>query len=113
METSSLSFPRLKVKKPVQIFFDTVCNCTIIKDGTQKEFNTTLLNPGPFTIDVTSGVRVYARGEWGLLLVDGSFQAVCALALDKVVTEMPPLQFKDILKYLKVQYKGNKELQEL
>ena len=41
-------------KRPVQVFFDTGCNCTIIKDSVQKEFNAALLNPGPFLINVAS-----------------------------------------------------------
>ena len=75
----------------------------IIKDGVQQEFNAVLLNPGPFSINVASGARFYAKGEWGLSLplVDGSFLAVCALTLDKVGSEMPSLRFKETLKELK------------
>ena len=49
--------------RPVQVFFDTGCNCAILKGGVQLEFNAALLNPGPFSIDVASGARVYAKGE--------------------------------------------------
>ena len=47
----------------MQVFFDTGCNCAILKGGVQLEFNAALLNPGPFSIDVASEARVYAKDE--------------------------------------------------
>ena len=63
----------------MQVFLDSGCNTAIVKDGVpQKEFNSSLLRPGPIDIDVATGIKVYTKGEWGLSLPlnDGSVQAV-------------------------------------
>ena len=50
------------------MFFDTGCNCAIVRDSiTNKEFISTLLKPGPIDIDVATGVKVQASGEWGIV----------------------------------------------
>ena len=86
----SFSFVLCRIEgktRPIQVFFDSGCNCSIMKEGVpQREFNSILLNPGPINIDVASGIKVYAKGECGMSLPldDGSAQAVHALALHQV-----------------------------
>ena len=59
----------------VQVFFDTGCNCAILRDTIpQTQFRSTLLKQGPIEIDVATGIKVQASGEWGIMLPleDGS-----------------------------------------
>ena len=51
-------------KSSVQVFFDTGCNCAIVRDSIpEKEFKSSLLKPGQIDIDVATGVKVQASGE--------------------------------------------------
>ena len=46
-------------KSSVQVFFDTECNCAIVRDSIpEKEFRCTLLKPGLIDIDLATGVKV-------------------------------------------------------
>ena len=55
-------------KSSVQVFFDTGCNCAIVRDSIpDKEFKSTLLKPGLIDIDIATGVKVQNSGEWGMM----------------------------------------------
>ena len=43
----------------VQIFFDTGCNCTILREGIhQTQFRSIMLKQGPIEIDAASGIKI-------------------------------------------------------
>jgi len=89
---------------------DSARNTAIVKDDVpQKDFNTALLIPGPINIDIATGIKVSANGEWGitLLLDDGSMQAVSAPSIKQVMWDMPCLQLKYFLDYIKAEYPEN------
>ena len=73
-------FCKIKGKKNnVQAFIDNGCNCAIVRDGIpQEEFISCLLREGPIRIDVATGVKAEAQGEWATAdpVNDGSFQAM-------------------------------------
>ena len=82
-------------KSSVQVFFDTGCNCAIVRDSIpEKEFRSSLLKLGPIDIDVATGVKVQASGEWGMMfpLRDVSYQVIRSLAVPKVTADMPRMQ---------------------
>ena len=62
-------FCKIKGKQnDVQAFIDNGCNCAILRDGIpQEEFRSCLLQEGPIRIDVATGVKVEAQGEWATL----------------------------------------------
>ena len=98
------------------MFLDSGCNTAIVNDGVpQKQFNSSLLRPGPIDIDIATGIKVHANGEWGLCLPlkDGSVQVVRALSIDQVTADMPRLHFRSALKDIKQEHPENEELQRL
>ena len=94
----------------VQAFLDNGCNCAIVRDGVpQEEFRSCLLREGPIKIDVATGVKVEAQGEWGTLLPlnDGSFQTIRSLSVAKVTSDMPTLRLQKLLAKIKTENNGN------
>ena len=104
-------FCKIKGKQnDVQAFIDNGCNCAILRDGIpQEEFRSCLLQEGPIRIDVATGVKVEAQGEWATLLPlnDGSFQPVRSLSVAKVTSDMPTLRLKPLLNKIKSENRGN------
>ena len=104
-------FCKIKGKKnDVQAFIDNGCNCAIVRDGIpQEEFRSCLLREGPIRIDVATGVKAEAQGEWATALPmnDGSFQAIRSLSVTKVTSDMPTLRLKGLMKRIKEENKGN------
>ena len=98
-------FCKIKGKhNDVQAFIDNGCNCAIFRDGVpQEEFTSCLLQEGPIRIDVATGVKAEAQGEWATLLPlnDGSHQIVRSLSVTKVTSDMPTLRLKPLLKKIK------------
>ena len=97
-------------KSDVQVFIDNGCNCAIVRDGIpQDEFRSCLLRKGPIRIDVATGVKVEAQGEWAtaLPLNDGSFQPIRSLSVTKVTSDMPTLRLEGLLDKIKEENKGN------
>ena len=72
----------------------------------KKRFNAALLRPGPIEIDIATGIKAYANGEWGMALplFDGSMQAVCCPSINQVTSKIPCLQFKPALDSIKAEY---------
>ena len=104
-------FCKIKGKQnDVQAFIDNGCNCAILRDGIpQEEFRSCLLQEGPIRIDVATGVKVEAQGEWATLLPlnDGSFQPVRSLSVAKVTSDMPTLRLKPLLNKIKSENRGD------
>ena len=98
------------LKNDVQAFLDNGCNCAIVRDGVpQEEFRSCLLREGPIKIDVATGVKVEAQGEWGTLLPlnNGSFQTIRSLSVAKVTSDMPTLRLGKLLAKIKTENTGN------
>ena len=98
-------FCKVKGKKnAVQVFIDPGCNCAIAKDGIpQQEFTSCKLRSGPIGIDVATGIQVNAEAEWAmsLPLENGSHQAVRALTVSKVTSDMPKLMLRNVFEKIK------------
>ena len=76
-------FCKIKGKhNDVQAFIDNGCNCAIFRDA-QEEFTSCLLQEGPIRIDVATGFKAEAQGEWATLLPlnDGSHQIMRSLSI--------------------------------
>ena len=94
----------------VQVFFDTGCNCAILRDTIpQTQFRSTLLKQGPIEIDVATGIKVQATGEWGIMLPleDGSHQAVRCLSINKVTSDMPIMKLRGLMDKIKEENKDH------
>merc|ERR1712240_285789 len=103
-------------KSSVQVFFNTECNCAIVQDSIpNKEFNLTLLKPGPIDIDVATGVKVKASREWGMMfpLLDGSYQAIRSLAVPKVTADMPIIGLRSLVAEIKKRYSSHPDITNL
>ena len=96
--------------KDVQVFFDNGCNCAILRDTIpQTQFKSTLLKTGPIEIDVATGIKVQATGEWGVMLPleDGSHQAVRCLSINKVTSDMPIMRLRGLMDKIKEENKDH------
>ena len=103
-------------KNDVQVFFDNGCNCAIVRDSIpENEFRAALLDKGPIDIDVATGIKVQASGEWGMMLPleDGSYQAVRCLAVPQVTAKMPTMYLKPLLHDIKKEHKGHPDIAKL
>ena len=103
-------------KNDVQVFFDNGCNCAIVRDSIpENEFRAALLDKGPIDIDVATGIKVQASGEWGMMLPleDGSYQAIRCLAVPQVTAKMPTMYLKPLLHDIKKEHKGHPDIAKL
>ena len=87
-----------------------------MRDGIpENELKSCKLQGGPITIDVATGIRVQATGEWGcaLPLQDGKHQIVRGLTVPKVTADMSVMQLRPVLDEIKSSEPHNKELQKI
>ena len=97
----------------VQVFFDTGCNCAIFRDDIpQTQFNFVLLKKGSIEIDLATGLKVQATGEWGVVLPlqDVMHQVVRYLLVDKVISDMPIMKLNGLMDKIKGKNKGHQYL---
>merc|ERR1712030_80301 len=103
-------------KSSVQVLFDTGCNCAIVRDSIpEREFKSSLLRPGPIDIDVATGVKVQASGEWGMIfpLQDGSYQVMRSLAVPRVTADMSKMYLRPLLGEIRRKYSSHPEIANL
>ena len=113
----SFIFCKIKGKNnPVQTFIDNGCNCCIMRDGIpEKELRSAKLEDGPIEIDVATGIKVYATGEWAsvLPLTNGYHQVVRGLTVNKVTAKMPIMKLQKVYNKIKNDAQDVKELQRI
>ena len=73
------------------------------------------LAQGPINLSVAGDKRITAEVEWGavLPLEDGTHQIVRGLSLDKVTGDMPTVDLTPIMRQLKKEARGSKEVQAI
>ena len=102
--------------RPVNILYDIGCSdCLINVSVPGKELDGVKVAHGPFSIGAVGGTQVLAQDAWmvKIKMLDGSYQILEGLTVQKVTAEFPVIDVTEAVKAVKDSKPSDKLLQSV